>query len=84
MQKLQRKGNTSYFPVIIWEDVVYQRSFCFLADSVLSVWKGLNGYVLVSTSIGKYKKTSTFEFFQLEQLFGEAAYPIWKRHFSLS
>lgn len=44
-------------------------------------WKGLNGYILVSTDLGKYKKTSISEFFQLEQPFEEAACPILKRHF---
>lgn len=38
MWELQREGNTtSYFPVVIWVDVVCQRSFSFLADSVFSI-----------------------------------------------
>jgi len=47
-------------------------------------WKGLNGCILVSTNLEGYKKTSTSEFFQLEQLFEEAACPSLKRNFSPS
>lgn len=53
-------------------------------QTLLSVfWRGLNGYIWVSTKLGKCKKTSTSEFFQLEQLFEEADCPILKRHLSI-